>query len=71
MIALTLADAPTLQVSFEQDVELSQINEYEVLQLLMGDCRDRLQTYKLSTEEEIKVSQVSCVCVGWLVGWLT
>jgi hypothetical protein len=45
-------------VSFESDTQLSQINEYEVLQLLMGDCRDKLQAYRLSTEEEVKYSQV-------------
>lgn len=34
-----------LQVSFEQDVILSQANEYEVLQLLLGECRERLSAY--------------------------
>jgi hypothetical protein len=32
-----------LQVSFDRDLVLSQLNEYEILQLLMGDCRERLQ----------------------------
>lgn len=48
----------TIQVSFEQDVVLSQMNEYEVLQLLMGDCRERLAAYQMSLEEEIKHNQV-------------
>ena len=47
-----------LQVSFEKDIMLSDLNEYEILQLLMGDCRERLQAYNLSVEEEIKYSQV-------------
>jgi len=33
------------QVSFDRDVEISQNNEYEILQLMMGDCRDRLSNY--------------------------
>lgn len=37
---------------------LSQMNEYEVLQLLMGDCRERLAAYQMSLEEEIKHNQV-------------
>lgn len=45
------------KVSFEKDVELSQMNEYEILQLLMGDCRERLQAYTLSTEEDVKLAQ--------------
>ena len=34
-----------VQVSFEDDVILNQLNEYEVLQLLLGECRDRLTSY--------------------------
>ena len=34
-----------LQVTFEQDVMLSQANEYEVLQLLLGECKTRLGGY--------------------------
>ena len=45
------------QVSFESDVVLSQMNEYEVLQLLMGDCRERLSAYRNSLEEDIKAMQ--------------
>jgi len=45
------------KVSFEQDVVLSQLNEYEILQLLMGDCRERLQAYATSYEEDIKANQ--------------
>ena len=33
------------QVSFEEDVMLSAANEYEVLQLLLGECRERLAAY--------------------------
>lgn len=45
------------KVSFEKDIILSQMNEYEVLQLLMGDCRERLQGYTYTLEEELKVVQ--------------
>ena len=34
------------QVSFDRDVIISPVNEYEVLQLLMGDCRDLLSAYQ-------------------------
>jgi hypothetical protein len=44
-------------VSFEQDVELSQMNEYEILQILMGDCRERLAAYPNSYEEDLKLLQ--------------
>ncbi len=49
------------QVSFEQDVELSQMNEYEILQLLMGDCREKLQAYSQNYEEDVKMAQVGGV----------
>lgn len=45
------------KVSFDSDVVVSQMNEYEVLQLLMGECREKLAAYKTSTEEEIKALQ--------------
>lgn len=57
--------ASTIQVSFEQDVVLSQMNEYEVLQLLMGDCRERLAAYQMSLEEEIKHNQVLVQDIGY------
>lgn len=47
------------QVTFEQDVIVSQMNEYEVLQLLMGECRESLAAYKTSLEEDTKLLQVS------------
>jgi hypothetical protein len=47
-----------LQVNFEQDVVISQMNEYEVLQLLMGECRESLAAYKTSLEEDTKIMQV-------------
>lgn len=39
------------------DNELSQVNEYEILQLLMGDCRERLAAYAGSYEEDMKMLQ--------------
>jgi histone-lysine N-methyltransferase SETD3 len=50
-----------LKVSFEQDIIISQMNEYEVLQLLMGECRERLAAYKTTLEEDAKLLQVSSV----------
>ena len=38
--------ATAVQVTFEQDVVLSQANEYEVLQLLLADMRDRLTSFQ-------------------------
>eukprot|EP00198_Chlamydomonas_reinhardtii_P007563 XP_001696900.1 rubisco small subunit N-methyltransferase [Chlamydomonas reinhardtii] len=45
--------------TFEADVELSQMNEYEILQILMGDCRERLASYTKSYEEDVKIAQQS------------
>ncbi|PNH12803.1 hypothetical protein TSOC_000234 [Tetrabaena socialis] len=45
------------KVSFDKDVELSQMNEYEILQILMGDCRERLAVYTKSYEEDVKIAQ--------------
>ncbi|CAL8465053.1 g4588 [Coccomyxa elongata] len=45
------------KVSFEEDVILNQLNEYEVLQLLLGECRDRLTSYAGSAEEDLKLLQ--------------
>jgi histone-lysine N-methyltransferase SETD3 len=45
------------RVSFDADVIVSQMNEYEVLQLLMGDCRERLGAYASTLEEECKLLQ--------------
>jgi histone-lysine N-methyltransferase SETD3 len=65
------------QVNFEQDAVISQMNEYEVLQLLMGECRESLAAYKTSLEEDTKIAQVGqrtassaaavglCVAVWW------
>ena len=33
-------------ISFERDTIISQNNEYEILQLMMGDCRERLAEYE-------------------------
>ena len=55
-------------MSFDQDVIISQMNEYEVLQLLMGDCRERLAAYGPTLEEMAKSLQVrrwgGCVARG-------
>lgn len=36
-----LLPPPTPQIDFEQDTIISQENEYEILQIMMGDLRDR------------------------------
>ncbi|GBF87903.1 histone-lysine N-methyltransferase [Raphidocelis subcapitata] len=58
-LRLTRIQDPGLfaKVSFDSDMVVSQMNEYEVLQLLMGECRERLAEYKGSLEEEIKTLQ--------------
>lgn len=38
-------NASGVQVNFEQDSVVSPANEYEVLQLLLADMRDRLTAY--------------------------
>mmetsp|Transcript_6642 Transcript_6642/g.16505 ORF Transcript_6642/g.16505 Transcript_6642/m.16505 type:complete len:515 (-) Transcript_6642:145-1689(-) len=40
-----------MTVSFEEDRIVSPMNEYEILQLLMGDTREKLGEYESSTEE--------------------
>ena len=40
-----------MTVSFEEDRIVSPMNEYEVLQLLMGDAREMLAEYESSSEE--------------------
>ena len=40
-----------MTVSFEEDKIVSPMNEYEVLQLLMGDARELLAEYENSSEE--------------------
>ena len=37
------------QVSFEEDRIISQMNEYETLQIMMGDCRDILSGFQGGT----------------------
>ena len=46
--------AQLASVTFDSDVVVSVENEYEVLQLLMGDLRERLQAYAGEAEEEVK-----------------
>ena len=53
-----LTDAAQMaKVSFENDVIISQENEYEILQLLMGDMREALQGYETGMEEDVKELQ--------------
>ena len=46
--------AQMAKVSFEEDIIISQENEYEILQLLMGDLRESLQNYETGMEEDVK-----------------
>jgi histone-lysine N-methyltransferase SETD3 len=53
-----VADAAALAaVSFTADTPVSATNEYEVLQLLLGECRDRLAGYEGPAEEDTKMLQ--------------
>ena len=42
------------KITFEQDVIVSPENEYEVLQLIMGDLRERMQSYSNQYEDDLK-----------------
>eukprot|EP00898_Chlorokybus_atmophyticus_P001556 jgi/Chlat1/2400/Chrsp17S02659 len=44
-------------VSFEKDQIISPGNEYEVLMLMLADCNQRLTSYSVSFEENIKLLQ--------------
>ena len=48
--ALLTLHSAAVQVTFEQDVILSPANEYEVLQLLLGECKTRLGSYEGSLQ---------------------
>lgn len=45
------------QVRFDEDVIVDQMNEYEILQLLLGECRTRLAAYTNTLEEDVKALQ--------------
>ena len=50
---------PAPQINFVQDTIVSQENEYEILQLMMGDLRDRWGQGTLG-----------CPCLAWCqVAW--
>ena len=52
------ADSAALaSVSFDADVVVSQANEYEVLQLLLNECKERLMAYGGSAEDDTKLLQ--------------
>ncbi|CAD7695760.1 unnamed protein product [Ostreobium quekettii] len=51
--------AQLAKVRFDEDAAVSQMNEYEVLQLLMGECRTRLAAYDTTIEEDVKALQKS------------
>ena len=53
-----VADSAALaSVSFDADVIVSPANEYEVLQLLLNECKERLTTYGGSAEDDTKLLQ--------------
>ena len=49
--------AQMAKANFEEDVIISQENEYEILQLVMGDLREWLQQYEGGLEEDVKELQ--------------
>eukprot|EP00889_Picochlorum_renovo_P007442 jgi/Picre1/34472/NNA_001940.t1 len=49
--------AQMAKVNFEEDVIISQENEYEILQLVMGDLREWLQQYEGGLEDDVKELQ--------------
>ncbi|PRW58899.1 rubisco small subunit N-methyltransferase [Chlorella sorokiniana] len=46
--------AQLAKINFEQDTIISQENEYEILQLMMGDLRDRLHAYASEYDDDVK-----------------
>lgn len=46
-----------MKVDFEDDGIISQLNEYETLQILMGDCRDILSGFQSNVEDDRKELQ--------------
>lgn len=46
-----------IKVNFEEDVIISQLNEYEVLQLILSDCQEKLSNYQTTIEEDLKLLQ--------------
>lgn len=53
-----VADSAALaSVSFDADVVVSPANEYEVLQLLLNECKERLMAYGGSAEDDTKLLQ--------------
>ena len=49
--------AQLASVTFDNDVLISQLNEYEVLQLLSGECKERLGNYATAAEDDLKTLQ--------------
>ena len=49
--------AQLASVTFDSDVVISQLNEYEVLQLLLGECKERLGSYGSAAEDDLKALQ--------------
>lgn len=49
--------AQLASVTFDSDVVISQLNEYEVLQLLLGECKERLGAYGNAAEDDLKALQ--------------
>ena len=45
--------------SFEEDKIVSVMNEYEILQLLMGDCRELMSEYDTNEEDELNLLKLS------------
>ncbi|CAL5229330.1 g12636 [Coccomyxa viridis] len=53
-----LTDSALLaKVTFDKDVILSPANEYEVLSLLLGECKTRLGSYAGTAEDDVKLLQ--------------
>lgn len=56
-MARIVESAEFTRVNFEEDVIISPNNEYEVLQLLLADCRDRFTAYGDNMESDTKLLQ--------------
>jgi len=51
--------AELAKITFDRDVIVSEMNEYETLMLMMSDVRERIYAYETNLEEDLKRLQRS------------
>lgn len=48
-----------IKIKFDRDSQVSELNEYETLQLLMSDLRERIAGYAGNLEDDVKMLQAA------------